>query len=103
MIISGWTVGADNNFHFTPIMACYSVLARSKNRSSKDQKQKSEFFGPKDFSSACCESFSFFYCTVISHHIQWTMMIFCTSNSFYSFGDKYADPKFKDLFLFSSD
>ena len=36
MIISGRTVGADNNFHFTPVMACYSVLVRSKNRISKD-------------------------------------------------------------------
>ena len=95
MIISGRTVGTDNNFHFTPIMACYSVLARSKNRLSKDQ--NSEFFGPNDFSFACCESFSFFHCTFISHQLQWTMMIFCNINSFYSFKDKYADPEFKDF------
>ena len=44
MIISGRMVGADNNFHFTPIMACYSVLARSKEYSSKDH--KSELFDP---------------------------------------------------------
>ena len=40
MIISGRMVGADNNFHFTPIMACYSVLARAKEHSSKDHKSK---------------------------------------------------------------
>ena len=60
MIILGRTVGADNNFHFTPVMACYSVLVRSRIAQARIEIHSQEELKTYNANTPCMNQFASF-------------------------------------------